>query len=79
MLSTISFGIVTPDCVLIQAQQYCSILLTTKNNVALTTLLHPVFKNLLLIIFYCVPCANETTLCKTNKKALTHKIMSSSG
>ena len=38
-------GIVTPDCGL--AQQYVSIiLLTTRNNVAPTTLLHPVFNNL---------------------------------
>ena len=53
MLSTILFGIVTPDCGLIQAQQYCSILLTTRNNVAPTTLLHPVFNNLLQLIIFC--------------------------
>ena len=51
MLSTILFGIVTPDCRLSQAQQYCSILLTTRNNVAPTTLLHPVFNNIFSIIF----------------------------
>ena len=45
----------TPDCQLIQVQQYCSILLTTRNNVAPTTLLNPVFNNLLqLLIFCCV-------------------------
>ena len=38
MLSTILFSIVTPDCGLIQAQQYCSILLTTMNNVGSKTL-----------------------------------------
>ena len=53
MLSTILFGIVTPDCGLIQAQQYCSILLTTRNNVSPTTLLHPVFNNLLQLIIFC--------------------------
>ena len=53
MLSTILFGIVTPDCGLIQAQQYCSILLTTRNNVAPTILLHPVFNNLLQLIIFC--------------------------
>ena len=53
MLSTILFGIVTPDCGLIQAQQYCSMLLTTRNNVAPTTLLHPVFNNLLQLIIFC--------------------------
>ena len=53
MLSTILFGIVTLDCGLIQAQQYCSILLTTRNNVASTTLLHPVFNNLLQLIIFC--------------------------
>ena len=53
MLSTILFSIVTPDCGLIQAQQYCSILLTTRNNVAPTTLLHPVFNNLLQLIIFC--------------------------
>ena len=31
--STMLFSIVTPDCGLNQAQQYCSILLTTMNNV----------------------------------------------
>ena len=35
-LSTILFDIVTPDRGLIQAQQYCSIWLTTRNNVAPT-------------------------------------------
>ena len=34
MLSTILLDIVTPDCWLIQTQQYGSILLTTRNNVA---------------------------------------------
>ena len=53
MLSTILFGIVTPDCGLNQAQQYCSILLTTRSNVAPTTLLHPVFNNLLQLIIFC--------------------------
>ena len=53
MLSTLLFGIVTPDCGLIQAQQYCSILLTTRNNVAPTILLHPVFNNLLQLIIFC--------------------------
>ena len=53
MLSTILFGIVTPDYGLIQAQQYCSILLTTRNNVAPTTCLHPVFNNLLQLIIFC--------------------------
>ena len=53
MLSTILFGIVTPDCGLIQAQQYCSILLTTRNNVAPTILLHSVFNNLLQLIIFC--------------------------
>ena len=53
MLSTLLFGIVTPDCGLIQTQQYCSILLTTRNNVAPTTLLHPVFNNLLQLIIFC--------------------------
>ena len=52
-VAKILFGIVTPDSGLIQAQQYCSILLTTRNNVSQTTLLHPVFNNLLqLVIFY---------------------------
>ena len=32
------FSIVTPDCGLHQAQQYCSILLTTMNNVGSKTL-----------------------------------------
>ena len=32
------FSIVTPDCGLIQAQQSCSILLTTMNNVGSKTL-----------------------------------------
>ena len=32
------FSIVTPDCGLNQAQQYCSILLTTMNNVGSKTL-----------------------------------------
>ena len=46
-LSTILFSIATPYCGLIQAQQFnCSILLTTKNNVAPTTLLYSVFNNL---------------------------------
>ena len=53
MLSTTLFGIVTPDCGLIQTQQYRSILLTTRNNVAPTTLLHPVFNNLLQLIIFC--------------------------
>ena len=53
MLSTILFSIVTPDCGLIQAQKYCSILVTTKNNVASTTLLHPVFNKLLQLIIFC--------------------------
>ena len=39
MLSTILFVIVTPDCGIIEAQQFCSILLTTRNNVAQTTLI----------------------------------------
>ena len=54
MLSTILFGIATPDRGLIQAQQYCLISLTTRNNVVPTTLLHPVFNSfwfLQLIIF----------------------------
>ena len=38
LLSTILFGIVTPDCGLIQVQQYCSIFLTTTNNVGSKTL-----------------------------------------
>ena len=47
--STTLFHIFTPDCALIQAQEYCSILLKPRNNVASTrtTLLHPVFKKLL--------------------------------
>ena len=57
MLSTLLFGIVTPDYGLIQAQQYCSILLTTRNNVATTTLLHPVFNNLLKLLFF-LPCTD---------------------
>ena len=52
MLSTILFSIVTPDCGLLQAQQYCSILLTTRNNVAPTTLLPPVFNNPLELIIF---------------------------
>ena len=56
MLPTILFDVVTPDCGLIQAQQYCSILLTTSNNVAPPTLLHPVFNNLLQLIIF--PCSN---------------------
>ena len=70
MLSTILFGIVTPDCGLIQAQQYCSILLTTRNNVAPTTLLHPVFNNLLQLIIFCrvylVHLYDKSTSCKTD-------------
>ena len=66
MLSTILFSIVTPDCGLIHAQQHCSILLTTRNNVAPTTLLHPVFNNLLQLIIFCrvaeVPVL-QCTLC----------------
>ena len=62
MLSTILFGIVTPDCGLIQAQQYCSILLTTRNNVAPTTLLHPVFNNQLQLIIFCRVGVNDTDL-----------------
>ena len=57
MLSTILFGTVTPDCGLIQAQQYCLILLTTRNNVAPTILLHPVFNNLLQLVI--LPCNEE--------------------
>ena len=53
MLSTILFGIVTPDCGLIQAQQYYLMLLTTTNNVTPTTLLHSVFNNLLQPIIFC--------------------------
>ena len=59
LLSTILFGIITPDCGLIQAQQYCSILLTTRNNVAATTLLHSVFNNLLQLNFW--PCTRALT------------------
>ena len=63
LLSTILFGIVTPDCGLIQAQQYCSILLTTRNNVAPTILLHPVFNNLLQLIIFCrVPFSGVTSV-----------------
>ena len=40
---TILFNIVTPDCRLIQAQQYRTILLTTYNNVGSTTLFNVVF------------------------------------
>ena len=36
----------------IQAQQYCLILLTIRNNVPSTILLHPVFNNLLQLIFF---------------------------
>ena len=39
--TTIFFNIVTPDCLLSQAQQYCSVLLTTLNNVGSTTLFNP--------------------------------------
>ena len=52
MLSTILCGIVTPDCGLIQAQQYCLILLPTGNNVAPAILLHPVFNNLLQHVIF---------------------------
>ena len=51
MLSTMLLGFVTPDRGLIQAQQYCSILLTNRNNAAPTTLLHSVFNNLLQLNF----------------------------
>ena len=53
MLQTILLDILTPDCGLIQAQEYCSILLTTRNTVAPITLLHPVFNNLLQLIIFC--------------------------
>ena len=33
---------VTPDCGLIQAQQYCSILLTTRNNIVASCFKQPV-------------------------------------
>ena len=42
-LSTILLNIVTPDCRLIQAQQYRTILLTTLNNVGSKTLFIVVF------------------------------------
>ena len=54
-------GIVTPDCGLTQAQQYCSIVLTTKNNVAPTTLLHPVFNNLVQLIIFAVYTVKNAT------------------
>ena len=53
MLSTILLGFVTPDRGLIHAQQYCSILLTNRNNVAPTTVLHSVFNNLLQLVIFC--------------------------
>ena len=53
------FDIVTPDFGLIQAEQYCSVLLTTRNNVAATTLLHSVFKNQLQLNFW--PCTRALT------------------
>ena len=74
MLPTILLGIVTHDCGLIQAQQYCSILLTTWKNFAPTTL--SVFNNLEeLIIFGLVhnnsflPCLplQYSTSCKPTK------------
>ena len=46
MLPTILFGIVTHKSELIQAQRYRAILLTTRNDDASATLLHPVFNNL---------------------------------
>ena len=53
--SRIFFGIITPECRLIGGQQYCSILLATKNIVFPKMLLHPVFNNLKqLIIFSCL-------------------------
>ena len=75
MLSTILFGIVTPDCGLIQAQQYCSILLTTRNNVAPTTLLHPVFNNLLQLIIFCRVAeisVSENVFVESTKQHLNH-------
>ena len=53
--STILFSIVTPDCELIQAEQYyCSTFFTARDNAVLTTLLQPVFYNLQkLIILGC--------------------------
>ena len=72
MLSTILFGIVTPDCGLIQAQQYCSILLTTRNNVAPTTLLHPVFNNLLQLIIFCR--VRFATVEATSERCLIYRV-----
>ena len=45
MLSTILFGVATPDCGLIQAQQCWTILLTTLNNAGSTTLFNAVFNS----------------------------------
>ena len=45
MLSTSLFSVVTPDRGLIQAQQYCAILLTTLKNAGSKTLFSLVFIN----------------------------------
>ena len=53
------FSIVTPDCGLIQAQQYCSILLTTMNNVGSKTLNNGVLTALnRLCVFTCLGCCD---------------------
>ena len=44
LLLTTLFGVVTPDCGLIPAQKYCSMLLTTQNNMGSTKLLKTVMK-----------------------------------
>ena len=68
MLSTILFGIVTPKSELIQAQRYCEILLTTRNDVPSATLLHPVFNNLELINFGLIQNRKISLLVTTTEK-----------
>ena len=58
MLSTILFGIVTPDCGLIQAEQSCSILLATVEQCCPNNIVTSCFHSLLQLIIF-LPCRSD--------------------
>ena len=66
----------TPDCGLIEAQQYFSILLTTGNNVAPTTLLHPIFNHLQFLAVQNHCFSSRTCICNLQISNATSDISS---
>ena len=58
MLSTILFGIVSPDCGLIQAEQSCSILLATVEQCCPNNIVASCFHSLLQLIIF-LPCRSD--------------------